>query len=287
MRLPEHVERSTIVLDGVRLVYVPIPKAASTAVLWALLELVELDAKDFLGSTKLETTRALTIHDLSIWGRRHRLEGRPDADALFAAPGWLAFTVVRDPVRRLWSAWVGKLLVHDPRFVAVYGDESWFPASPATAEDVVRAFRAFAEVLPERSADWHDPHWRSQAELAGLDELPYRLVAHAERLPADLDPVARHLHALGRDELRLRRENPSLLPFTPELLDRETWARCAAFTTRDREALGYELPKPSGETPPRVWVEAVEACLPAVHAVAERNQRIGDLRTAFRSRRAS
>jgi hypothetical protein len=103
--LPGYVESSAIVLDDVQLVYVPVPKAGSTAMLWALLELVELERADFTRSPKLEVTRSLTIHDTTVWGGQHRFRGR-DVPAIFDSGDWLTFTVVRDPVQRIWSAWV-------------------------------------------------------------------------------------------------------------------------------------------------------------------------------------
>ncbi len=288
MRLPAHVEHSAIVLDDVRLLYVPVPKAGSTAVLWALLDLVDLDEDAFTRSTKLETTRALTIHDLSIWGRAYRLEGRSnDASRIFDSPDWLAFTTVRDPVPRLWSAWVSKVLVRDPRFVRAYGEEAWFPASITTAQEVVASFRSFVAVLSERPAEWHDPHWSSQADLAGIGRLPYDLVARVERLPGELAAVASHLRARGREGLRLRRENPSLVPFVPEILDADAWDRCAAFTERDREVLGYAMPERGAGVPADAWLREVDLRLPGIQAVIQRNERIGDLKRLLASTRAS
>ena len=288
MRVPAHVEQSAIVLDDVRLVYVPIPKAGSTAVLWALLELVDLEEDVFARSGKLETTRALTIHDASVWGGAYRLTGRAGgASAIFAADDWLAFTIVRDPVPRLWSAWVSKVLVRDPRFVAAYGDEPWFPESVSTADEVVGAFRSFVEALQERPADWHDPHWSSQAELAGIGELPYDLVARVEGLPGALEPVTSHLRAHGRAELSLRQENSSLISFVPGILDLETWDRCAALTARDRETFGYTMPERAAGDPADEWLEEVDMRLPGIHAVIERNERIGDLKRLLGRTRAS
>ena len=274
--LPPHVASAAIVLDELQLVYVPVPKSGSTAMLWALLELSELDRGDFASSPKLEVTRALTIHDTRIWGSRHLLDGR-DARTLFDSPEWLAFTIVREPVRRIWSAWVSKILLRDPRFVTTFGDEAWFPEPPSSAEDVVRSFRSFVEVLPQRTADWHDPHWSPQAELIGIGGLGYDVVARVEDLPGALDPVTAHLRHRGR-ELRVGRENPSLAAFVPELLDGDAWERCMEMTARDREVFGYEAtPRATGD-PDQAWVAGVEAIIPAIHAVIERNERIGDLK---------
>jgi Sulfotransferase family len=282
--LPRHVESAAIVLDELKLVYVPVPKAGSTATLWALLELAGLDPEDFVGSPKLEVTRALTIHDTSIWASHSRLDAH-DGRALFDSPDWLTFTIVREPVRRIWSAWVSKILVRDPRFVTAYGEEEWFPEPPETAMDVVRAFRSFVELLPERPVEWHDPHWSSQAELVGIGDLAYDLIARVERLPGDLDPVAEHLRRHGREGLEVGRENRSLVTFVPELLDSVSWDRCVAVTARDRDAFGYEPPPRADGDPDDAWFAEVDARIPAIHEVIERNERIGDLkRLVTRSR---
>jgi hypothetical protein len=275
--LPPHVESAAIVLDDLELVYVPGPKAGSTSMLWALLELVDLDPDDFAQSPKLEVTRALTIHDTRIW-ERHSLSGGRRAAAPFESDDWLTFTLVREPVRRLWSAWVSKILLRDPRFVTAYGEESWFPEPPRSADDVIGSFRSFVGALSDQPPEWHDPHWSSQAELVGIGELPYDLVARVERLPGDLDSVASHVRARAQRDLQVRRENASLVAFVPELLDRETWERCAAFTARDRETLGYEPVSRATGDPNSRWITEVEASIPAIRAVIERNERIGDLK---------
>jgi Sulfotransferase family len=279
--LPAHVESAAVVLDDVRLVYVPVPRAGSTAMLWALLELVDLDHDEFAQSTKLEVTRSLTIHDMEIWSG-YRLPAGTGAAAPFESDEWLTFTLVREPVRRIWSAWVSKILLRDPRFVATYGGEAWFPAPPRSAGEVVRSFRSFVAALGEHPAEWHDPHWSSQADLVGIGEVRYDVVARVDQLPGDLDPVVRHLRERGRGGLRPRRENESLVAFVPEVLDRDTWERCAELTARDREAFGYEGVPHAGDEPPSEWISDVEASLPAIRAVIERNERIGDLKLLVR-----
>ena len=284
--LPRHVEDSAIVLDDVKLVYVPVPKAGSTAMLWALLELVELERDDFTRSPKLEVTPSLTIHDTTIWGGKHGLRGR-DARAIFDSDDWLTFTLVRDPLPRIWSAWVSKIMLRDPRFVAAYGDEEWFPKTPGSAEEIVEAFRRFVAVLVDLPSDLHDPHWSSQAELLGIGSLTYDVVGRIEDLPAALERVDAHLRAHGQDGLTPRRENPSLLSFVPEILDRDSWGHCAELTLRDRDVFGYRLPPLSTDDPHESWLAEADARIPAIHAVIERNERIGDLKRLVTRSRAS
>ena len=287
-RVSEHVLGNAIALDAAKLLYVPVPRAGSTALLWALARSEGLADDHFAASTKLEVTRALTIHDLTRWGEGRRLAGRGERelDEILRSDEWLRFTVVREPVRRLWSAWVTKILLRDPRFVRAFAAEDWFPRSIADAEDVTRAFCDFVAVLADRPQTWHDPHWSSQVDLAGLEELDYRIVGRMEDLGAVLAVVDEHLRGYGRAPLQLGAENASLLPFARGLLDAETAVACTDWTARDRTVLGYPSVA-AGDGLDREWLATVTAALPAVKAVAERNERIGDLRDLLRRSRAS
>jgi hypothetical protein len=287
-RAPEHVLQNGIALDEAQLLYVPVPRAGSTAVLWALAESEQLPEGHFFESGNLEVTRALTVHDLSLWGEARRLAGRSskDLDRILTSDDWLRFTVIREPVRRIWSAWLTKVLLRDPRFVTSFGAEDWFPRRVGDAGEVVAAFRRFVAVLGERPLEWHDPHWSAQADLAGVDDVAYSLVARMEELSGALAPVDERLGSHGRRPLALRRANASLLPFTPGLLDGATAGVLAAWTSRDRAVFGYPQIG-AGNRLDADWLSGVEAALPAVRAVAERNERIGDLRALLRRSRAS
>ena len=288
-KIPSHVASTAIVLDELRLVYVPVPKAGSTAVLWALAELVGLDADHFRASLKSETTRALTIHDMSLWGKEHRLDGRRRRSVLrmFDSDDWLAFSLVREPVRRLWSAWVSKVLMREPRFTAAYGEESWFPPVPSSAEDVVNWFRVFVKAVSDRPETLHDRHWASQDKLLGVSQLGYDVVGRLEELPSALAVVDEHLRSRGAAPLTLQKENRSLVSFTPEVLDRRAWKHCFALTAGDREAFGYEAVPIRATALDETWRANVEAALPALRAVVERNERIGDVTGLVTNSRAS
>ena len=123
-----HVRSHTVVLPRQRVLFLPMPKAACTSVLWTLAELAGMTPEDFEGSTLPEPSAALTVHDMNAWAPDHRFaryEG--EARRRILEEDWLRFTVVRDPWHRLWSAWVSKLLLREPRFVATHGEQPWFP----------------------------------------------------------------------------------------------------------------------------------------------------------------
>jgi hypothetical protein len=272
------------VLEDVQLLYVPVPKAGCTAILHALAEAAGLPEEDLARSRKLEVTRDLAIHDPAVWGESFTLESRSaeEIDRIFESPGWLRFTVVREPLRRLWSAWVSKVLVREPRFVATFGGEDWFPPAPTSSHDVLGWFRRFAGALPSRDVGSHDPHWSPQADLLGVGVLGYDHVGHFEQVEESMEVVGGHLRARGCALPPLRTTNRSLLPYAPGVFDRAALEACASWTASARAAFGYEPPADEPDPPDDAWHASVEAAIPGVLAVIERHERIADLRSLVR-----
>ena len=132
------------------MLFLPVPKAGCTSVLWLLAEMAGLDAEQFARSPLPEVSPALTVHDMNVWGAGRRLgdfEGA-ERDRVLTEDGWLRFSLVRHPGTRLWSAWQSKLLLREPRFVEELGDAPWFPRVPDDPAHVVEDFRRFVAALP-------------------------------------------------------------------------------------------------------------------------------------------
>jgi hypothetical protein len=275
-RVRSHLLETAVVIDDLRLLYVPVPKAGSTAVMWALAEIVGLESDDFARSRKLEMTRALAVHDMSVWGTAYHLGARSmkEIEWILGSDEWFRVTVVREPMRRLWSAWVSKILVRDPRFSGIVGELG--PTAVSSATDVVDSFRRFALVLPRRQA-WHDPHWSSQADLIGLGDVDYGHLGRVEHLDRTMAVLAEYVASKGGRLPAWARENRSFVPFTPGVFDREALAACTSWTARDREAFEYEPLAAPEEEPNDDWLGVVDETIPAIQTVIERNERIADM----------
>ena len=140
-----HVEQRTVVLPDLRVVYLPMPKAGCTTILWLLAELGGVPVHTFDRSAWPGVSPALLIHDTGLWGSGRFLgdyEGE-ERERVLTEEGWFRFTVVRDPIPRLWSAWQSKLLLREPRFLATFGEEPWFPQLPLRPSDIIADFRKF------------------------------------------------------------------------------------------------------------------------------------------------
>ena len=127
--------------------------------------------------------------------------------------GWLRFTVVRDPWHRLWSGWLSKLLLREPRFVTLYGDQPWFPRVPHRASDLVEDFQRFVAAVGAGEAD--DVHWSVQHDLAG--QLPLTHIGRAERMGETFKRLYEHTGTPAPQTVA--RRNETSLDLAPHAYD--------------------------------------------------------------------
>jgi hypothetical protein len=285
-----HVEGRAIAIPEFQVLYVPIPKTAWTSTLWALAGLAGLAAADFTASTKPEVSAAMAVHDQAIW-RRHGRLWRDQGDDLRAealgSPEWFRFAVVRDPTRRLWSAWQSKLLLREPVYLGYHGEQSWYPRLPTDPDQIVADFRAFVPALAAGFATerrMRDPHWGRQSEV--VDVLPLTHVGRVERLGETERALREHVAARGGPDVVFARENASPLPYTPALLDAGTVAGLRGLYARDYAALGYDEPvAPDPEQAAaqlEQWSAAARPELAHMRELVDRHQRLYTVVTQFR-----
>src|ERR687896_939221 len=233
-RFAAHVQSHTVVLPRQRVLFLPMPKAACTSLLWTLAELAGMTPEDFENSTLPEPSAALTVHDMNAWAPDHRLaqyEGE-DRQRILGDDGWLRFTVVRDPWRRMWSGWLSKLLLREPRFVAAHGEQPWFPRLPERPGELVEDFRRFVAALGAGEAE--DVHWAVQHELSS--QLPLTHVGRAEQLGDTLALLYEHVGAVAP----AARRNASPLALPPHAYDDEAAGIVRRRFAADFEAFGYD-----------------------------------------------
>jgi Sulfotransferase family len=266
-----HVLERTVVLPQHRVLFLPVPKAGCTTVLWLLAELACLGVEDFADSGGPEVSAATTVHDLSRWRPEHRLaqyDGE-ERERILHEDGWFRFTLVRDPARRLWSAWQSKLLLREPRFVEAFGDAPWFPRLPEDPGHVIEDFRRFVAAVGDGTAV--DVHWAVQHDLAA--QLALSHVGRTEEITATLRLLERHVGRTTWPE-RPPRENRSPLALPAHAYDAASEAVVRRHYARDYDAYGYRplLPADSGG-----WESEVAPLLPVLRASIDERERLGQL----------
>jgi Sulfotransferase family len=271
----EHVERRTVVLPDQRILFLPMPKAGCTSVLWLLAELAGIPAEAFSQSSLPEVSPALTIHDMSLWGEGRRLgdyEGE-ERKRVLTEEGWLRFSVVRHPAPRLWSAWQSKLLLREPRFLATFGEQPWFPRLPDEPDDLIEDFRRFVAALPGGSAE--DVHWAVQWQLAA--QLPLKHVGRLDALDETLGLLRAHLS----EDVELpagNEENRMALPLPPGAYDDVSRQVLHDRYREDFEHFGFARVEPhEDEEDTARWDESVRPLIPMLQDMIDKNTRIGQL----------
>jgi hypothetical protein len=268
-----HVLERSVVLPELRVLFLPVPKAGCTTLLWLLSELAGIPAENFARSARPEVSRELTVHDMSLWRPEHRLAAY-DAERrseMVGDDGWLRFAVVRDPRTRLWSAWQSKLLLREPRFADAFGAEPWFPRIPSCPADLVEDFRAFVGAVGAGAA--RDVHWAVQSQLTRQLALDH--VGRVEQLGDTIAVLRDHVGSLPAPSRT--HTNATMLPLPRDAYDAHSGAVLRGIYSADFEAFGYD-DAIDGVGIDRVdWERQAHDALASIHAAIEHSTRVGDL----------
>ena len=268
------IESNAYVVESARLLYVRVPKAACSTMLWTLAAMVGVGSDELAFSSGHYPTRPMTIHDASIHPVPTIDMVSPDLrrEAL-TSPEWIRVAITRDPYARLYSAWESRILFASP------GPWAEFP-QPAIISvggniDVAASFQAFVEAMEEHLGIWQaDPHFAQQVHVMALDEIDFTDIVPTSKL----DELFDRLSDRGGRPLHPERHNEGLGLDYRDAFDEATARRCEAMFALDFDRLGYghqDLSSGSG----------LRLSGPASRTVAmlqDRNRRIGDLSERLR-----
>ena len=251
-----HILQRTVVLPELRVLFLPVPKAGCTSVLWLLADLAGIPSERFARSSLAEVTPALTVHDMNRVGaaparglRGRRARARADRGRVAA---------VHDrarPVRRLWSAWQTKLLLREPRFVDAFGDQPWFPRCPSGPPDLLEDFRSFVAALPRAPSRTSTGPYSTSS----LAQLPLTHVGRLERFDETLALLREHVGDRWPGDPG--RENRGALPMPATRMKRPAPSSCASGTRptwrRTATRSPTRRPIPDGRT---AWRRCCRCC---------------------------
>lgn len=273
-----------IVVEELRVVYVPVSKAACTSLRWLLADLIGLSPESFEDPAKFRATQGQTIQNVHKWPPEYIVQ-RADPgwlEEVAEAEDWFRFSVVRDPARRLWSAWQSKLLLRQPGFVDAFGGEAWFPGVPSSPEEVLESYERFVAALGRKDEDRRpsDPHWRLQTDLLGSAAPALNHIGRVEALGDTLGLLGEHVAPFGKVELPpMRRENVTPLPYPEGLLGEETLRVIREYYAPDYRAFDYPEPEagPSSEEAALRWKQRTGILLDSVRVLISHNERLTTL----------
>lgn len=287
-----HVTQRAVVFEHLRLLYVPVPKAGCTALLWALAGLARLPEDLFIGSMGREVSRPMTIHAIGRWPEafQFRKRSREERERIFAEDGWLRFAVARHPFRRLWSAWQSKILLAEPQFVEKFSSEPWFPEPTSSAAEVLQAFRAFLDACQtDPSLVNADVHWAPQTGVIEYPQITYDHLGQVEKLEETLTLIREHVSENKAAQLpELPRANVAPLPYAHELFTDKDARFLEEVYADDMKVFDYAPPpdEPLSRAVPESWIARVDSAAAVLDEMRQRNQRIADIQSLLKQRRS-
>lgn len=274
----EYLRWNAFVSEHHKLLYVATPKVACTSLKWWFADLEGVADQLRATTESSESAPDLVIHD-SFQKVAPAVTGLPPsllADALLSNQ-YFRFAVVRNPYKRVFSAWQSKLLLREPLQVTPYLHCEFFDREIETADDIAAAFEGFLEHIAAYEApNFLDIHWTPQIDVLRPDLIPYTLIAKIENAAQLSSALAKHLGPGIADPVAGQRTNESLIPFRPEFITPRSAALIRSLYSRDFETFGYDLAIPSA----REEFSALQlgVAIQAIQLIRGRHQRLSETR---------
>lgn len=265
-----------------KLLYIATPKVACTSLKWwfADLEYVSEIIRDCAEST--ETSPELVIHDAFFKVAPNVTGLLPNAllEPL-TSDGYFRFAVVRNPYKRIFSAWQSKLLLREPLQVTPYLGCGFYNQPIEKASDIALAFEGFLEhLLANEASSYWDIHWTPQVDLLRPDLINYTKLVKIEDAKALSQALAIHLGESVSDPFAVRHVNESLIPYLPELVTERSSELILLLYAADFEVFGYSKQPPKTN---ELFSEGqFDIALKAIAIIRGRHQRFGEIQASMR-----
>lgn len=263
-----------------KLLYVATPKVACTSLKWWFASL-EGYAEAVRGlNVSQETAPDLVIHD-TFHVVAPEVTGLPPAALVEAltADDYFRFAVVRNPFKRIFSAWQSKILLREPLQMCTYLQQDFLHHPIGDACDISKTFERFLEYLADNEAPaFHDAHWMPQMDILRPDLVSYSMLAKIEDTVALNRALLNRLGPGYEDPFAAKRSNESLIPYLPELITPRSLELIHTIYAADFEVFGYETGTPAGNA--NFSSTEFDIAIKAINMLRGRHQRFAEVRVA-------
>lgn len=263
--------------DRYKIFYVSTPKVACTSLKWWFASL-EGKVKQLRSLTdSAESDPDLIIHGNSFQRLAPHVTGlgADDIEQTLESDAYFKFAIVRNPYKRIFSAWQSKLLLQEPLQVAPYKSFEFFNHSLRNAHDIALAFEGFLEHLANNEApSYWDLHWTPQVNLLRPDLIDYSKVFKIEQAQDLGVALTEWVGEYIPSPFAGRRANESLIPYLPEFVTPRSAALIKMLYAQDFETFGYDLEPP--ESKDAFSPEQLDVALKAIRSIRARHQRLGE-----------
>jgi hypothetical protein len=260
-----------------KLLYVATPKVACTSLKWWFAELEGCAQALRQVTESIESDPDLIIHD-NFYKVAPKVNGLTSEALLepVVSDEYRKFAVVRNPYKRVFSAWQSKLLLREPLQIKPYVNCEFFNKKIEKSSDVAEAFEGFLDHLAANEApNFWDVHWAPQVSLLRPDLIQYSKLVRIENAKDLSAALADWIGPGFVDPFAIRSTNESLIPYLPELFTARSVELIRTLYARDFETFGYSDKLP--EAKDRFTDDQIAVSLKAIEIIRKRHQRIGDM----------
>jgi glycosyltransferase involved in cell wall biosynthesis/peptidoglycan hydrolase CwlO-like protein len=224
----------------------------------------------------VETDPNLAIHD-SFRKAAPNVTGLSPAELLepLTSDAYFRFAVVRNPYKRIFSAWQSKLLLREPLQVAPYLQYDFLNHPIEKAEDIATSFEYFLEHLAANEApSYWDVHWTPQVTLLRPDLINYSQLVRIEDSGEITEALSARLGERFVNPFEIRRINESLVPYLSSFMTGRSVELIQTLYAKDFEAFGYDKRPPGLKR--SFSTDQLNLTRKAVALIRGRNQRLGE-----------
>lgn len=263
-----------------KLLYVATPKVACTSLKWWFAELEGISVETIKAVDSAETGPELIIHD-SLGKVAPNVTGLDagELERIFASDGYCRFALVRNPYKRVFSAWQSKLLLREPLQTKPYLNCDFLNLPLRSMADIALAFEAFLEYLAKYEApNFLDIHWTPQVNLLRPDLVDYTKLTKIENSKELSEELSKHCGSLIPDPFANHLTNESLILYSEELITDKSKSLIQSLYWEDFEYFEYPIELPI--TSNKLSIEQLDTAIKAICFIQGRHQRFGDVREA-------
>ena len=275
-KLSDYIRYNSYRSERYKLLYVATPKVACTSIKWWFATL-EGHAEALHNVTdSIETDPDLVIHDAfhKVAPNVTHLKLEVLSEAL-ASDQYFRFAVVRNPYKRLFSAWQSKLLLREPYQIGPYLRCDFFQHPIECLGDIALAFEGFLEHLAANEAPTYwNVHWAPQATLLNPELVNYTKVVKIEDANELRQALAAHLGENIPDPLASRHTNESIIPYLPEFVTARSAELIRILYAKDFDIFEYDKQPPT--TKDSFTNGQFKLAFKAIALIRGRHQRLGE-----------
>ncbi|WP_426234014.1 sulfotransferase family 2 domain-containing protein [Pseudomonas sp. TWP3-2] len=276
-RLLDYFSWNSCASDRRKLFYVATPKVACTSLKWWFAELEGVAQAVQEQKSSSETDPELAIHDTLLSVAPDLFVSTPERLVQIEEDGYFSFALVRNPYKRIFSAWQSKILLREPLQIGPYQGQDFVEYPIELMSDVAGAFESFLEYIHAYERDgFKDCHWTPQYDLLRPDLFSYSVISKIEDTSA-LDAALRvHLADAYVSPFTMTKANESMIPYLPEFISSRSKELIEDLYSQDFEEYGYSRVIPPAKE--RFTQDQLTVALKGIELLRGRHQRMGEMR---------